>query len=103
MRLDNESQKHARHIETACDSQAAKGESHFNVFIKSDLFEGVTKVNRHRMVNKVVSEELDNGKIHAFQLKTETPYEFDEGYKKVLMGDKYKPTVGEEKRHETGN
>ena len=50
------------------------GETHFRVRIVSAAFEGLTLVNRHRLVNKVLSDEL-KGSIHALAMKTLTPEE----------------------------
>ena len=37
---------------------AATGETHFNVILVSDNFEGVSLIDRHRMVNELLKEEL---------------------------------------------
>ena len=39
---------------------AAKGETHFNVVLVSDSFEGVSLIDRHRMVNECLRDELEN-------------------------------------------
>lgn len=55
-------------------------ESHFKVTIVCDDFEGKMLVARHRMVNKVLQEELDKdrteGGIHALALHTMTMEEW---------------------------
>ena len=43
------------------------GETHFEVHIKAFIFAGRNRVERHRMVNKILAEEL-KGSIHALQL-----------------------------------
>lgn len=60
----------------------AGSESHFKVTIVSDQFEGKMLVARHRMVNKVLAEEL-NGVIHALALHTLTPVQYFERAGKV--------------------
>ena len=56
-------------------------ESHFKVTVVSEKFEGKMLINRHRMVNEVLAQELD-GQIHALALHTMTPDEwFDVGGK----------------------
>ena len=50
-------------------------ESHFKVIIVSDVFEGNPPVSRHRIVNKVLADELQN-KIHALALHTFTEKEW---------------------------
>lgn len=47
-------------------------ESHFRVVLVTPQFEGKNRVARHRMVNKVLAEEL-NGLIHALALSLHTP------------------------------
>ena len=51
-------------------------ESHFKVTVVCEDFEGKLPVARHRMVNKVLAEEL-NGPVHALALHTMTPDEWD--------------------------
>ena len=56
-------------------------ESHFKVTVVSEKFEGKMLINRHRMVNEILAQEL-NGQIHALALHTMTPDEwFDAGGK----------------------
>ena len=52
-------------------------ESHFKVAIVSDKFKDKMLVARHRMVNKVLEEEL-KGSIHALALHTMTMEEWFE-------------------------
>jgi stress-induced morphogen len=46
-------------------------ESHFNVLIVSDAFEGKKLIERHRLVNTVLSEEL-KGTVHALSIQART-------------------------------
>ena len=50
------------------------GESHFHVTVVSDAFNGVLRVQRHRMVTSLLAEDMGNP-IHALALKTLTPAE----------------------------
>ena len=50
------------------------GESHFHVTVVSDAFDGVLRVQRHRMVTSLLAEDMGNP-IHALALKTLTPAE----------------------------
>jgi BolA protein len=43
------------------------GETHFNVNIVSDAFKGKSRLDRHRMINAVLREELAT-KIHALAI-----------------------------------
>ncbi len=52
-------------------------ESHFKVVIVSDAFMDKMPVARHRMINRILAEELQNS-IHALALHTYTPTEWDE-------------------------
>jgi len=65
----DESDKHKGHV-----GARPEGETHFRVKIVSADFEGVNRVERQRMVNKVLKEELE-GPVHALALSTLTPAE----------------------------
>ncbi|MEQ1713720.1 MAG: BolA family protein [Hyphomicrobium sp.] len=70
-RLDviNESHKHAGHA-----SSPGTGESHFKVLIVSAAFASKSRVERHRMVNAALADELA-GPVHALALATFAPGE----------------------------
>lgn len=70
-RLDviNESHLHAGHR-----SSPGTGESHFRLLIVAPAFAGKSRVERHRMVNEVLAEEM-KGRVHALALKTYAPGE----------------------------
>ncbi len=70
-RLDiiNESELHAGHR-----SSPGTGESHFRILVVSDAFAGKSRVERHRIVNEILAEELA-GRIHALALKVYAPGE----------------------------
>jgi BolA protein len=53
---------------------AKDGKGHFDVLIVSELFDGVNRVQRHRMVYDAVSQMLDTD-IHALRIKAYTPSE----------------------------
>ena len=61
---------------------APGSESHFKVTVVSAQFDGKMLVARHRMVNKILAEELD-GMIHALALHTLTPAQYFERAGKV--------------------
>jgi len=71
IRLDviNESALHAGHR-----SSPGTGESHFRVLIVSEAFAGKSRVERHRMVNATLAEEVGK-KVHALALGTFAPGE----------------------------
>jgi stress-induced morphogen len=63
----NESDHHAGHA-----GSPGTGESHFRVKVVSEAFAGKSRLERHRMVNAVLAEEL-SGKIHALAVTALTP------------------------------
>jgi BolA family transcriptional regulator, general stress-responsive regulator len=65
----NDSHRHAGHA-----GSPGSGESHFSIEVVSDRFAGKSRVERHRMVNEVLAEEL-KGRIHALAIKALTPEE----------------------------
>lgn len=71
IRLDviNESEKHAGHR-----SSPGTGESHFRVLVVSERFAGQSRLQRHRLVNDLIADELKGG-IHAFALSAFAPGE----------------------------
>lgn len=70
-RLDvvNESHLHAGHA-----SSPGTGESHFRVLIVSPDFAGKSRVERHRIINDLLKEELKDG-VHALAIKALAPGE----------------------------
>ena len=64
----DESWKHAGH------AGAASGGGHFIVDLVSEKFEGISLLDRNRMVFDVLKEEMQ-GEIHALVIKAKTPLE----------------------------
>lgn len=54
------------------------GETHFRIEIVSPAFTGKSRIERHRLVNALLAEELA-GPVHALQLATLTPEEAARG------------------------
>ncbi|KAH6764459.1 chloroplast sulfur E [Perilla frutescens var. hirtella] len=52
------------------------GETHFNVEVVSEEFEGKSLVKRHRMVYSLLQDELQSG-LHALSIVAKTPSEAD--------------------------
>ncbi|MEQ8404158.1 MAG: BolA family protein [Oceanicaulis sp.] len=50
------------------------GESHFTVMITADAFAGKSRIERHRLVNAALKEELA-GPVHALVIKAKAPGE----------------------------
>ncbi len=47
---------------------------HLRVSIVSDAFEGLSRIDRHRLVNEIFAGEL-GGRIHALSMSCKTPEE----------------------------
>ena len=52
-------------------------ESHFKVTIVSSDFEGLSIIQKHRVIYKTLSEEIA-GKIHALSLSAYTPSQWEQ-------------------------
>lgn len=63
----NDSQHHAGHA-----GSPGTGESHFSVKVVSAAFDGKSRLERHRMVNDVLADELA-GPVHALAITALTP------------------------------
>lgn len=50
------------------------GETHFSVEVVSAAFAGKSRVDRHRMINAALAEELAGG-VHALAIKARAPGE----------------------------
>jgi stress-induced morphogen len=44
---------------------------HFNVFVRSKAFSGVSLMDRHRMVETALAQARADGRIHAMAIRTE--------------------------------
>ena len=66
--IKDQSQLHAGH------EGAKDGKGHFDVTIVSQAFEGVSRVQRHRMVYDALSKLIETD-IHALRIKAYTPSE----------------------------
>ncbi|HRX36228.1 MAG TPA: BolA family protein [Aestuariivirga sp.] len=63
----DESHQHAGHAGARPD-----GESHFRVKIVAEAFRNKSRVEQHRMVNKVLAEELRE-RVHALAIQASAP------------------------------
>ncbi|WP_407149226.1 BolA family protein [Bradyrhizobium sp. ORS 86] len=50
------------------------GETHFRVYIVSPTFEGKSRVERHRMINAALAQEL-SASVHALAIHANAPGE----------------------------
>ena len=65
----DDSHRHAGHA-----GSRPEGETHFRIEVVAAAFAGQTRLQRHRMVNALLAEELA-GPVHALALTTLTPAE----------------------------
>ncbi len=67
LEVRDESHKHAGHAgASAHAAEHGSSESHFHVIIRSNAFEDMSRLAKHRAVMEVLAEEMKT--IHAFSL-----------------------------------
>ncbi|MAS06874.1 MAG: hypothetical protein CL534_19615 [Ahrensia sp.] len=71
MAVINESHLHAGH---AGGSPDGSGETHFRVRVISPAFEGLSRIERHRTLNALLTQEIADG-VHALALEPAAPGE----------------------------
>ena len=72
----------AQHVEVIDDSARhhghagahPEGETHYNVVVVSSRFEGMTRVDRSRLVHEILAQEFAGG-MHALSLVLRSPAE----------------------------
>jgi len=69
LRVVDESHQHEGHA-----GHRPGGETHFRVYIVSAAFEGKSRIERHRMVNAALANELA-GSVHALAIHANAPGE----------------------------
>lgn len=67
--LEVHNESHMHHV-------PVNSETHFKLIIVADKFTGISRINRHRLVNQLLADELQNG-LHALSLHLSTPDEWD--------------------------
>jgi len=65
----DESHQHAGHA-----GHREGGETHFRVYIVAEAFRGKSRLERHRMINAALINELRNG-VHALAIHASAPGE----------------------------
>ncbi|CAA7025361.1 unnamed protein product [Microthlaspi erraticum] len=73
LEVEDVSYQHAGHAAVR-GSAGGDGETHFNLRIVSDGFQGKSLVKRHRMIYDLLQEELQSG-LHALSIVAKTPAE----------------------------
>ena len=66
LRIDNDSKRHA----------GPATDSHYRIIVVAAAFDGVSRVQRQRLVYGCLSDELA-GPVHAIQMKCMTPAEYE--------------------------
>ena len=69
LEIEDDSARHHGHA-----GARPEGESHFNVTVVSAKFEGMNRIERQRLVYRLLAEEMKTD-IHALALTTLTPAE----------------------------
>ena len=73
----NESHLHAGHHHTADGHDSTfdgTGETHFRIRVVSPMFAGMSRIERHRKVNELLTAEIDAG-LHALAIEPAAPGE----------------------------
>jgi len=70
LRVEDESDRHQGHA-----GYRPGGETHFRLYIVSEAFRGKSRLERHRMINALLADELAGG-VHAMAIHAAAP---DEG------------------------
>ncbi|KAI0081233.1 bola-like protein [Panus rudis PR-1116 ss-1] len=71
--ITNDSWQHRHHAPMRAQG-GTSGETHFSIFVVSEVFKGKNTMQRHRLIYGALSDELSQG-LHALSLKTKTPEE----------------------------
>ncbi|QBX38188.1 BolA family transcriptional regulator [Brevundimonas sp. S30B] len=74
LEIEDDSGRHAGHHHEGGMDAREGGESHFNLTVVSDVFEGQSRVARQRMINDLLRDELA-GPVHALSIRASTPGE----------------------------
>lgn len=74
LQISNDSWQHRHHL--AMKDVEDTAETHFSLQIVSEMFEGKTTMQRHRLVYSALASELEQG-LHSLSLKTKTPAEVE--------------------------
>lgn len=69
LEVKDESHLHAGHA-----GSRPEGETHFRLLIVSERFEGLSRIDRQRLVNQALREEL-SGPVHALAMTARAPSE----------------------------
>ncbi len=63
--------------ESHMHSVPANSETHFRVILASPEFDGLSRIARHRAINKLLKTQLD-GPVHALAIEAVTPAQWEQ-------------------------
>jgi BolA protein len=69
LQVEDESHRHEGHA-----GHRPGGETHFRLYIVAEAFRGKGRLERHRMINKALAQELAGG-VHALAIHASAPGE----------------------------
>ncbi|MHB8529777.1 MAG: BolA family protein [Caulobacteraceae bacterium] len=69
LEIVDDSHRHAGH-----SGAKAGGESHFSITVQSEVFAGLTRVQRQRTIHQLLADELAGG-VHALSVRALAPGE----------------------------
>jgi BolA protein len=69
LRVEDESHRHEGHA-----GHRPGGQTHYRVYIVAEAFQGKSRIDRHRMVNQTLAQELAGG-VHALAIHASAPGE----------------------------
>lgn len=69
LKVLDESHRHEGHA-----GHRPGGQTHFRIYIVSELFKGMTRLERHRLINQTLAAELAGG-VHALAIHAAAPGE----------------------------
>jgi BolA protein len=69
LRVEDESHQHEGHA-----GHRPGGQTHYRVYIVSEAFRGKSRIDRHRMINQTLAQELAAG-VHALAIHAAAPGE----------------------------
>ena len=69
LRVVDESHQHEGHA-----GHRPGGQTHYRVYIVADAFRGKSRIDRHRMINQTLAQELAGG-VHALAIHAAAPGE----------------------------
>jgi BolA protein len=69
LKVVDESHQHEGHA-----GHRPGGQTHFRIYIVAELFKGMTRIERHRLINRTLERELAGG-VHALAIHAAAPGE----------------------------